>query len=41
MGFDPWTSGSAVQHPDDYTTEAFNKPVLHYKCEIGVKYCIC
>ena len=41
MGFDPRTSGSAVQHPDDYTTEAFNKPVLHYKYEIGVKYCIC
>ena len=39
-GFEPRTSGSAVQHPNHYTTEAFNKKVLHYKYEIGVKYCI-
>ena len=40
-GFEPRTSGSAVQHPNHYTTEAFRIPVSHYKYGIGVKYCIC
>ena len=40
-GFEPRTSRSAVQHPNHLTTEAFNRQVLHYKYEIGVKYCIC
>ena len=40
-GFQSRTSGSAVQHPNHYTTEAFNIPVSHYKYGIGVKYCIC
>ena len=40
-GFEPRSSGSAVQHPNHSTTEAFNIQVLHYKYEIGVKYCIC
>ena len=41
MGFEPWTSGSAVQYPNHWTTEAYNIPVSHYKYDIGVKYCIC
>ena len=38
MGFEPRTSGSAVLRPNHETT---NITVLHYKYEIGVKYCIC
>ena len=41
MRFEPRTSGSAVEHPNHYTTEAFNRPVSHYKYDIDVKYCIC
>ena len=40
-GLEPRTSGSAPQHPNHKTTEAFYRQVLHYKYEIGVKYCIC
>ena len=40
-GFEPRTSGSAVQHPIHYTREAFNRLVSHCKYDIGVKYCIC
>ena len=39
-GFEPRTSGCVDQHPNHKTTEAFNIPVLHYKYEIGVRYCI-
>ena len=39
--FEPRTSGSAVEHPNHYTTEANNRLVSHYKYDIGVKYCIC
>ena len=41
MGFEPRTSGCAVQHPNHSATEAYNIPVSHYKYDIGVKYCIC
>ena len=36
-GFEPMTSGSAVQHPNDDTTEAFNRAVSHYKHDIGYR----
>ena len=31
------TSGSAVQHPNHYITEAFNRAVSHYKVDIGYR----
>ena len=31
------TSGSAVQHPNHYITEAFNRAVSHYKFDIGYR----
>ena len=37
-GFEPRTSGSAVQHPDHYTIEGFTRAVSHYKYDIGVLY---
>ena len=41
--FEPTTSESAVQHPNHYTTEAFNRAVSlsNMTQAIGVKYCIC
>ena len=35
-GFEPRTPGFAVQHPNHYTTEAFNRPVSHYKYDIAI-----
>ena len=31
------TSGSAVQHPNHYTTEGFNRVLSHYKYDIGYR----
>ena len=31
------TSGSAVQNPNHYITEAFNRAVSHYKFDIGYR----
>ena len=36
-GFEPRTSGSAVQHPNHYITVAFNRAVSHYKYDIGYR----
>ena len=36
-GFETRPSGSAEQHPNHYTTEAFNRAVSHYKYNIGYR----
>ena len=36
-GFEPRNSGSAVQLPNHYTTEAFKRAVSHYKDDIGYR----
>ena len=36
-GFEPRTSGSSIQHPNHYTTEALNRAVSHYKYDIGYR----
>ena len=36
-GFESRTSGSAVQHPNHYTTEGFNRALSHYKYDIGYR----
>ena len=37
MGFEPRNSGSPVQHPNHYTTEALNRAVSYYKYDIGYR----
>ena len=36
-GFEPRNSGYAVQHPNNYTTEAFHRAVSHYKYDTGYR----
>ena len=36
-GFEPKTSEYAVQQPNHYTVESFNRALSHYKYDIGYR----